>query len=177
MKWLILFAAIIIIAYLIIKTIQEQGLKGQTKKINKEIELLEAQINFLRGLVMQKEAGSIAAEPLEDLRMALQKMEDKYHRLKEIHKNDLKFVLEITKDWLNYVNSLQLLHSAWCQLETDLSVTANENYGAKVVEPKIIKEDTEKKFNDLLEIKEKKKSYDEKELGWIWKSIKRGLKK
>jgi len=40
-----------------------------------------------------------------------------------------------------------------------------------------MKEDTEKKFNDLLGIIEEKKSYDEKEIDWIWKSNKKDFKK
>jgi len=117
MEWLILFA-IIIVAYLIIKFFRGRGLKKQATDSNKEAELLETQINSLRGLVIQKEAESIDDEPLEELRIDLQKMEDRYQRLKKIHKNDLKFASEITKDWLNYLNSLQRLHSAWCQRET-----------------------------------------------------------
>jgi hypothetical protein len=167
MKWLIS----------IIKFFRGRGQKEQAAGGDKEAELLEAQINSLRGFVMQKEAGSVDDEPLEELRIDLRKTEDKYHRLKKIHKNDLKFVSEITKDWFNYLNSLRQLHSAWCQRETEESVTANENYGAKVVKPKIIKEDTERKFDDLLGIKVEKKSYDEKEREWIGKLIKKGLKK
>lgn len=149
MEWLILFA-IIISAYLIIKAIREQGPEGQTKKINKEIESIKTAVEFFRSVVMKKEPELIESEILEELRQDLLTMEEKYFRLKERYKNDFKKLLEITKDWVNYSDSLKTLHFAWCILETDLSETATDNYDEKVAEPRIKKDEIEKKWNNLL---------------------------
>ena len=143
MWWLII--TIIVCTYFIIKVVKEQGPEGQQKKVVKEIEVLEKQVEFWREQIMHKEPDLVEAEILDKLRADFVNMGEKYNLFREREK-DSKKVLEFVSDFKDYAEALFHLKMAWCIFQTDLSNEAVDKYSEKLREHGRIKEGVEKKL-------------------------------
>lgn len=122
----------------------------------KEIEKIEKQLDWIKLIILKKHGDFFECPELEDIRNAFYEMEKKYLRLKERYKYDIKTLLQIVGDWLNYVAALSHLTTAELGLTADLEEGAGERYAEAKKEPLIVKEEIEKRFNDLLKVEVKK---------------------
>lgn len=146
----ILVVTVIICTYLIIKTIREHSPEGQNKKLLNKIGSYKDRVTFIRDEILKKEPDLIECEDLQELRVILVEMDDKYHHLVGQNKNDYKKILELTEDWNDYLTALHSLKMARCKLGVDLTNETAENYGELTAEPSRKKEEVEKKFSKLL---------------------------
>lgn len=85
-----------------------------------------------------------------DLQDSFDAMEINYFRLKQRLFHDQKKVLEVAKDWLNYVDSLSRIKHGRMILDVDWSENAWDKAEQRLKEPSIIKDEIEKKFKELL---------------------------
>jgi len=119
----------------------------------KEIEKIEKDVDWIKLTILQKHADIFECRETEEIRNAFYEMEEKYLRLKERYKYDIKALLSITLDWLNYVVALSNLMNAELGLTADLEEGASERYAEKMREPIIVREEIEKRFDKWLEDK------------------------
>lgn len=119
----------------------------------KEIEKIEKDVNWIKLIILQKHADIFECRETEEIRSAFYEMEKKYLILKERYKYDIKVLLPITLDWLNYVVASSNLINAELGLTADLEEGASERYAEKRKEPIIVREEIEKRFDKWLEDK------------------------
>jgi len=119
----------------------------------KEIEKIEKDIDWIKLIILQKHADIFECRETKEIRKAFYGMEERYLKLKERYKYDLKILLPLTADWLTYVGTLSSLITAELGLTADLTDGASERYAEKIKEPLIIKEEIEKRFDKWLEDK------------------------
>jgi len=95
------------------------------KWIDREhIKAFEKRVEMLLPIAMRKEPDFIEDKILEGLRADLVKTEKDYHYLMDKNKDDLKTVLEVTKEFSSYVLSVVNVKLTYCMLEINMSQEA-----------------------------------------------------
>lgn len=138
--WLIIAVAVVV--YFIYKSKHKNGSGYQN------VEALEESVGRLKSMLFSEE--HFKSPHFTDLQNTFDVMEANYFRLKQRLFHTPEKVLQVAKDWQNYVDALVKLKMVRVLLDVDSSDKAFDNATERSKEPSIVKDELEKKFRSML---------------------------
>ena len=141
---------VVVAIYAISRFLQRQNPKHIFENMERAIEEIEKNGNISRQVIFAERVIDVS-----ELKEAIEEMEKKYIRLKEKFKHEPEKRIKVVRDWFDYLNALREFYFAAKLLDVDMEEGASDRFDEKIKEPVIRKDEIEKRFDELLEIKKK----------------------